>query len=88
LTSGLGCLEHLPYFLASLATAILTVNQHGDVRGSWSYFTDMASSGDWLYEQHNILLVLISPQHGSTMLLRKFRNHLQVPATHHPKDVT
>jgi len=38
-------IDDLPDFLASLATAILKVNQHGDVRGSGSYFTDMAAGG-------------------------------------------
>lgn len=46
-TSGLGRLQHLPDFLASLAAAILKVNQHGDVRGSGGYFTHLAAGGVW-----------------------------------------
>jgi hypothetical protein len=46
-TSGLGRLKHLPDFLASLAAAILKMNQHGDVRGSGDYFTDLVAGGVW-----------------------------------------
>ena len=35
----------LPDFLASLAAAILKMIQHGDVRGSGGYFTDLAAGG-------------------------------------------
>jgi hypothetical protein len=37
----------LPDFLASLAAAILKMNQHGDVHGSAGYFTDLAAGGVW-----------------------------------------